>query len=206
MISQEKIEAIKQGVDLVGLIRSRGIALKKNGKGYKGLCPFHADDKTPSLSVTPSKNLWQCFGCGKGGDVIEFVKLHDRVGFTEAVQILSGEIPATRKDPAREPAATPELAVKEKKLLARVVSYYQHSLTTDSRCLDYLKERGIDDLQAIQDFGAGFVNGTLKEILPDDDEVLKTLQQIGILNKKGNESFYNCIVFPLYDQTGTIVN
>ncbi|MBU4357618.1 MAG: hypothetical protein KJ822_20065 [Proteobacteria bacterium] len=111
MISQEKIEAIKQGVDLASLIRSRGIALKKNGKGYKGLCPFHEDNKTPSLSVTPSKNLWQCFGCGKGGDVIEFVKLHDRVSFAEAVQILSGEIPAIRKSPAREPAAIPELAV-----------------------------------------------------------------------------------------------
>ncbi len=89
LIEKEKIEAIKRDVDLVALVRSRGIALKKNGKGYKGHCPFHDDKKTPSLSVTPSKNLWQCFGCDKGGDQIEFVKLHDHVDFKEAVQILS---------------------------------------------------------------------------------------------------------------------
>ena len=143
MIEKERIGAIKQDVDLVALVRSRGVALKKNGKGYKGYCPFHEDSKTPSLSVTPSKNLWQCFGCGKGGDVIEFVKLHDRVDFKEAVQILSKDIPKAKKSPPKKPTPNPELTVKEKKLLARVVSYYQHTLATDSRGLDYLQERGI---------------------------------------------------------------
>ena len=65
MIEKERIEAIKKGTDLVGLIQSRGIPLKKNGKGYVGLCPFH-EDKNPSLSVNTSTNLWQCFGCGAG--------------------------------------------------------------------------------------------------------------------------------------------
>ena len=73
MIGKEIIESIKQGVDLVALIQSRGIALKKNGRGYAGLCPFH-EDKKPSLSVNPTTNLWQCFGCGAGGDVIRFVE------------------------------------------------------------------------------------------------------------------------------------
>jgi DNA primase len=72
MIGKETIESIKQGVDLVALIQSRGISLKKNGKGYVGLCPFHKDTK-PSLSVNAQTNLWQCFGCGAGGDVIRFV-------------------------------------------------------------------------------------------------------------------------------------
>jgi len=66
MIGKEKIEAIKKDVDLIALIESRGIPLKKNGKGYKGLCPFH-DDTDPSLSVNPTTNLWNCFGCNKGG-------------------------------------------------------------------------------------------------------------------------------------------
>ncbi|MFH0726424.1 MAG: CHC2 zinc finger domain-containing protein [Pseudomonadota bacterium] len=60
-IEKERIEAVKQGVDLVALVQTKGIELKKNGKGYVGLCPFHAD-KTPSLSINPDKNLWQCFG------------------------------------------------------------------------------------------------------------------------------------------------
>ncbi|MCP4568515.1 MAG: DNA primase, partial [FCB group bacterium] len=67
MIEQERIDKIKTDIDLISLIESKGISLKKNGKGYLGLCPFH-DDKNPSLSVNPSTNLWQCFGCGTGGD------------------------------------------------------------------------------------------------------------------------------------------
>ena len=67
MVSKEKIEAIKRGIDLVALVESRGVELKKNGKGWFGLCPFHAD-KTPSLSVNPEKNLFQCFGCGAAGE------------------------------------------------------------------------------------------------------------------------------------------
>jgi DNA primase len=89
MIEKDTIEAIKNGVDLVAFIRSKGISLKKNGKSYFGLCPFH-DDTNPSFSVNPTKNLWQCFGCGAGGDVIRFVELHDKVTFPEAVRQLSG--------------------------------------------------------------------------------------------------------------------
>ncbi len=86
-IAKERIEAIKHGVDLVALVESKGIALKKNGSGYFGLCPFH-DDNNPSLSINPDKNLFQCFGCGTAGDVIRFVELFDRVTFTEAVRRL----------------------------------------------------------------------------------------------------------------------
>lgn len=204
MLEKERINAIKHSVDLVGLVQARGISLKKNGKGYTGRCPFH-DDANPSLSVNPQKNLWQCFGCGKGGDVIRFVELHDQVDFKEAVQRLAAELPGngTVKPPAQE---KPGLSVKEKKLLAKVVSYYQHTLTTDPRGLEYLKGRGITDLAAIKDFGCGFANGTLKDILPEDEEVLACLKKIGILNQKGNETFYNSVVFPLQDAAGVVVN
>jgi DNA primase len=77
-IEKEVIEAIKHGVDLKALVEAKGINLKKNGKSYFGLCPFHAD-KNPSLSINPTKNLWQCFGCGAAGDVIRFVELFDQV-------------------------------------------------------------------------------------------------------------------------------
>ena len=102
MIAQERIEAAK-GVDLVPLIRSRGIELKKNGKGYVGLCPFHAE-ATPSLSVNPAKNLWQCFGCGIGGDAIRFVELFDKVTFPEAVEKLTGPGQPTARPKTAPPA------------------------------------------------------------------------------------------------------
>jgi DNA primase len=87
-IERQVIDTIKHGVDLAALVQAKGIHLKKNGKGYFGLCPFH-DDKNPSLSINPAKNLWQCFGCGAAGDVIRFVELFDQVSFAEAVKRLS---------------------------------------------------------------------------------------------------------------------
>jgi len=210
MIEKERIEAVKCGVDLVGLIESRGITLKKNGKGYVGLCPFHIEE-TPSLSVNPAQNLFQCFGCGTGGDAIRFVELFDKLSFPEAVEKLAactlpgftGKVPV--KPAEKQPA--PGLSVKELKLLARVVAYYQHTLTLDKRGVNYLRnERGITDNRSLTDFGAGYVNGTLLEILPQDEEIKKALQKIGILNRKGHETFYNCAVFPLHDQNGAIVN
>ena len=133
-IEKERIEAVKHGVDLVALIRSKGIELKKNGKGYFGLCPFH-EDNNPSLSVNPGKNLWRCFGCGAAGDAIRFVELFDKITFPEAVDQLMADsaqpfakkttIPI-KQDKLRR-LRRPALSVKEKKLLARVVSYYQHT-------------------------------------------------------------------------------
>ncbi|MDY7038280.1 MAG: CHC2 zinc finger domain-containing protein [Thermodesulfobacteriota bacterium] len=202
MIEKEKIEAIKQGVDLVTLIESKGISLKKNGRSYKGLCPFH-EDTNPSLSVNPSTNLWQCFGCNAGGDVIRFVELYDKVDFKEAMKQLSaisGQHSAKAK--SKKPCALSRapLAVKELKLLSKVLSYYQHTFTEDNRGINYLKnDRGIADNQSLNDFGVGYVNGTLLEILPDNEDIIKALKRIGILNSKGHEIFYNCVVFPLYD-------
>jgi DNA primase len=203
--AREIIDQAKR-TDLVALVRAKGIELKKNGKGYFGLCPFHAD-KNPSLSINPAKNLWQCFGCGAAGDAIRFVELFDQVDFRHAVKrLIDSDFKATTANcAAEEPAKT--LSVKERKLLARVVSYYQHTLNEDSRGLNYLKqERGIADNQSIKDFGAGYANGTLLEILPDDPDIIKALKKIGILNAKGSEMFYNCVVFPLLGERGEVAS
>jgi DNA primase len=207
MIEQEQIDTIKRELDLAGFVQSRGISLKKNGKSYLGLCPFH-DDTNPSFSVNPKENLFQCFGCGAAGDVIRFVELYDKVSFPEAVGQLSGtrDQGSAKKDTTDNKQRTTDLSIKERKLLARVVSYYQHTLGEDSRGLAYLREqRGITDTQSLKDFGVGYVNGTLLGILPEDPEVVEALKRIGILNAKGNEFFYNCVVFPLHAATGAIV-
>jgi len=87
-IPEEELEQLKQSADLVSLIRSKGVVLSQRGKDFVGHCPFH-DDKTPSLVVTPSKNLWHCFGaCNKGGSVIDWVMQADKVSFRHAVELL----------------------------------------------------------------------------------------------------------------------
>ena len=106
MISQETVESVKSKTDLVALIRSRGVELKKKGRNYIGLCPFH-NDTEPSLSVNPAKNLWNCFGCGAGGDAVRFVEMFDKLEFPDAVRQLAGAIPgAVPADSSEAPAET----------------------------------------------------------------------------------------------------
>lgn len=210
MIDQKEINIIKQDVDLVPFMQSCGLELKQVGSSYQGFCPFHDDSTSPSLTVNPKENLWNCFGCDAGGDNIRFVQLFDKVSFSEAVKRLKGyfsggELPqaAFKEEPIVTPKTEP--SVKDKKLLARVVNYYQHCFTVDPKGRDYLTARGISNQSSMKDFSAGYVNGTLKEILPHDDEVLQSLKSLGILNKKNKEIFYNCVVFPLHDISGNVV-
>ena len=138
-VNQDEIDAIKQGVDLVPFMQACGIELKQVGGNYRGHCPFH-EDSTPSLTVNPKENLWNCFGCDKGGDNIRFVQLFDRISFNEAVERLKGYFPggtlpkngknnkAIKKKNAKPVSVRTEqgLTVQAKKLLARVVEHYQH--------------------------------------------------------------------------------
>ena len=210
MIEQERIDAIKGRVDVAPFIKACGIDLKQNGKGLHGHCPFHDDKKTPSLSVTPGKNLWQCFGCGKGGDLIAFVQLFDQIDFKTAVQKLETYLPGADPTPDKTKKAVKKeetdqakpLTAAHLKLLARVIDFYHAAFGEDPRAREYLATRGITDKQIFSDHKIGFANGTLLNVLPDEGEIMKQLQELGILNGKGKEHFYNCATFPLYDLAG----
>ncbi len=210
MIEQVRIDTIKTSVDLVAYIgQATGAAFKKNGKGYVCRCPFpDHEDKTPSFVVTPHENLWNCFGCGRGGDVFEFDRLYFSLDFKASVQKHESVAPSPKKAVKKKkaPGSDKALTVKEQKLLARVVSYYQHSFGEDPKGMAYLTSRGISDNQSFSDFGAGFANGTLLNILPEDTDIINSLKKIGILNSRGKEVFLNCVVFPLYDDKGSVVN
>ena len=204
MIEKEAIEHIKTTVDIKDLIESKGIRLKKNGKGWFGLCPFH-HDKTPSLSVTPAMNEWHCFGCNKGGDVIRFVELFDQVDFKEAVNRLSDNGFKPTGKPAKKEAAPeqkPTLTAKLIKLFNRVIEFYHTAFAESSEPKEYLNKRGITDNAVFNDYKTGYANGTLLNVLPDDGDIKKQLKEIGILNSRGREHFYGCVTFPVYDTDG----
>ena len=201
MIEKETIERIKTSVDLKSLVESRGIELKKNGKGWFGLCPFH-DDKTPSLSVTPSKNEWHCFGCGAGGDVIRFVEMFDRVDFKEAVKRLGGDEVKKNAVKIKKEEPAPKLPPGHVKLFNRVIEFYHEAFAEDDRARQYLQGRGITDKALFSDYRIGFANGTLLNVLPDDGKITGQLKEMGILNADGKEHFYGCAVFPLFDPDG----
>ena len=206
MIEKEKIEAIKNGVNLKAYIESKGIALKKHGNGYIGLCPFH-NDNNPSFSVTPSKNIWHCFGCGKSGNVIQFVQELDNIDFKAAVEQLSGngDTPKTPKSSASQKKKQSQrqiiLPAKLIKIFKRVIEYYHKSFIEDPKAKEYLAGRGITDNATFSSFKVGFANGTLLNVLPGDGDIIEQLKEIGILNEKGTEHFYGCVTFPLYDHS-----
>lgn len=209
MIEQAIIDTIKTGTDLVVYIeQATGSTFKKNGKGYICRCPFpDHEDKTPSFIVTPQENLWNCFGCGRGGDIFEFDHLYFNLDFKASVKKHGAVAPAKTKAVKKKKTPTKKgMTVKEQKLLARVISYYQHTFEEDPKGQKYLKSRGINDNKSYTDFGTGFANATLLNILPEDKEIIKSLKKIGILNTRGKEVFSNCVVFPLYDDKGAVVN
>lgn len=203
MIEKTRIDTIKNTVDLVGVVKSKNIRLKKNGKGYMGLCPFH-NDKNPSLSVNPQTNLFQCFGCGAGGDVIRFVELFDQVDFKEAVKRLDGSRFKTVETSGRNKPAKKEkgLTAKLIKLLNRVIAFYHTAFAEDNRAKEYLAQRGITENAVFTDYKIGFANGTLLNTLPSDGDIITQLKDLGILNDKGTEHFYGCVTFPLVDFDG----
>jgi len=203
MIERERIEAIKQGVDLAALVRAKGVKLRKNGRSYFGLCPFHGD-KNPSFSINPTNNLWQCFGCGAGGDVIRFIELFDQVDFKEAVRRLSdnGFKSVKRSAGKKQPAGQGGLSAKLLKLLRRVIDFYHTAFCEDPRARQYLNQRGITDTTLFADFKIGFANGTLLNALPGEGDIYDQLKQLGVLSDKGHEHFYGYVTFPLYDLDG----
>ena len=196
MIEQERIDRAKD-VDLVKLFRSRGIKLSRVGKGYQGICPFHSD-KSPSLSVTPQKGVWNCLGCDKGGDSIRFVELYDKVDFKEAVSILS-DTPLRAAVAVEKKKTAKRLSVSHYKLLEKVIEHYFQSFTEETKARKYLEGRGITKKSLFSSYRIGYSNGSLLKSLAEDGEVVDKLKDLGILNEKGTEHFYNCVTFPLYN-------
>jgi len=202
-IAKEEIEAIKQAHDLRAVIEAYGIKLKKKGANHVGLCPFHKE-KTPSFTVNPKTNLYHCFGCNAGGDVIGFICKMDNISFRAAVEKLNRHSPTgNRKAKDDHPApgiVHPESSVNRAHLLNRVVSFYHKTFCEDPRAREYLRTRGIIDNAVFSDFTIGYSNGTLLNTIPEDGDIIADLKELGILNERGNEMFYGCAIFPIFDE------
>jgi DNA primase catalytic core len=172
-IAEAIIGRLKREVSLLALVEAAGIALKRHGKDYLGLCSLH-DDKEPSLVISPEKNLWHCLGaCGEGGDVIAWVMKREGVSFRHAVELLQQNHPAlAAKEKTPSPSVTPALTetferqTDDQALLDQVIDFYHETLKQSSEALDYLASRGLNDPELIERFGLGYANRTLAYCLP----------------------------------------
>ena len=203
-IPQETIDRVLESTDIVDLIGSF-IALKKLGQNFQGLCPFH-DDKSPSLSVSPDKKIFRCFGCGTSGNAITFLRKHKNLPFPEAVRMLA--------DKAKIPFETDTDRRREPSLFC--LAKAQEEFTTQLRsgayrsAVNYLTERGIKP-ETQEEFGLGYA-GSVKDLIVALKKAGIKEKEIpisaGILKEKDQGvtcPFMGRIIFPLTDQRGATV-
>jgi DNA primase catalytic core len=196
------LSRLKQSIDLVAVVQSRGVKLVKQGKDFIGLCPFHKE-KTPSFHVTPSKNLFNCLGCHVGGSVIDFIMRKDGLTKSEAVAWLKENSGATFTRPAVVPAAPARILKPEdaEALLQRVVKFYVRTLRKDPAGMGYLNRRNLSGT-TLEFFQVGYSNGSLLRALPKSGDLIRNLKTLGVLNAKGQEHFRGCVTVPIFDATG----
>ena len=199
------IDEIKQRVDIVEVASEYVPGLKKVGRNFKALCPFHVE-KTPSFYVFPERQSWHCFGaCGSGGDVFSFVMKKEGVDFGEALRLLSRRagIELVQKQPSEY-----EKKAERLKEINQAAAEYYHKLLLRFPALDYLTRRGISS-KAIEDFQLGFsldswnaLRGHLIEIGYDEEELLAAGLLVGKEEERSYDRFRNRLMFPIRDITG----
>jgi len=203
-------------VDLVG----RHVQLKRGGANWSGLCPFHAE-KSPSFTVSPSKQFYHCFGCGANGDAIRFLVEHDGMTFVDAVKDLAGQVGlavpddgATAQDRERA-AAQKQRRATLADVLAKAAAHYRHQLKASPRAIDYLKGRGLTGEIAAR-FGLGYAPDGwrgLAGVFPSYDDPL--LEESGLVivhgegddeaHKKRYDRFRDRIMFPIRSMQGEVI-
>lgn len=211
MYASEVIDEVVSRSDIVDII-SGYIKLKKNGSSYVGLCPFH-NEKSPSFSVSPGRQLYHCFGCGVGGNVITFVMEYENYTFLEAVKFLADkagmQLPETSY--SEEEKKKRDFKAKLLEINKIAATYYYHQLKTENGRLglDYLKRRGLTD-EVINRFGLGYSSQTGSDLYRYlkgkgyDDEILK---ETGLFTyERGiHDKFWNRVMFPIMDINNKVI-
>ena len=155
--SDEIIDKVRDATDIVRLIGA-SVRLKKAGRRYVGLCPFH-NEKTPSFSVDPDRQMYYCFGCHKGGNVFTFLEEHDNMTFQEAVQTLAGQagisLPEQSYRPGEKKARDEKMQILELNKVAATWFFKELHSAEGREGLSYLRGRKLTD-ETIQRFGLGF--------------------------------------------------
>jgi DNA primase len=211
-VSKEDVRRVKADVDLGALVRAHGVELEVRGDELVGLCPFHKE-KTPSFSVHLRKGVYHCFGCGAGGDAIEFLRRTRLVNFSRAVELLrsyGSKLPAvtTTAEVGTAPLATGPVTEQDAYDLA--TAYYHEEFKRTAAAQEYAAERVINTPEIVSRFKLGFANRTLGMHLPAsttaDGLVLRQIfQGIGILRQSGHEFFRGCLTVPITDENGHTV-
>lgn len=203
MPTREEIEEIRTRVDILDVV-SRYVTVRPSGKNYQAVCPFHPDE-SPSLTVSPEKGLYHCFGCGEGGDVFRFTMMIERIDFPEAVRRLAAEAGVTlRSAPARSEGHAALRALAE-----RVARYYERCLRgpRGKRAWAYLTGRGLAP-ETIKRFRLGYAPPDAQHLLNELKGVTAQLMRLGLVREgdRGRWSFFrDRVIFPLTSTQGEVL-
>lgn len=207
LISDEKINEIRSSVNIVDII-SNYIPLTNKGKNYFGICPFH-DDHSPSMSVSPERQMFKCFTCGVGGNVFTFVSKYEDISFIEAVKKVAeyANIPLDIKNISKKES----IHKKEYEIMDMAVKIYQNNLNTinGKKAQEYLNKRNIDD-KTCNLFKIGYAlndNTYLYNILSKKYKN-KELDDLGLINISGvdgYDKFINRLMIPITDEYNQVV-
>lgn len=207
MIPQSFIQDLLARVDIVDLIE-RYLPLKKGGANYFACCPFHGE-KSPSFSVSPTKQFYHCFGCGVHGSAIGFLMEYSGLSFVDAVKELAGQVGMQVPEDERGPHGPKVDTSSLTEVMAQAANFYRQQLRTTPRAIDYLKGRGLTGDIAAR-FGIGYAPDSwqpLEAAFPSYRD--KTLLETGLVieNEQGRryDRFRDRIVFPIQDQRGNVI-
>lgn len=206
-IPKQELDALKKTVSLFSLAQSQGHKLKRQGKdSYVCLCPFH-EEKTPSCVITPSKNLYHCFGCGASGSVIDWQMKTEQLSLPDAVKRLretSGHLPSLVVSAVSERQKLTDLDEDGQALLHQVVEFYHQNLLNSPEALQWLEKRGLVHPELITHFKLGYAGAHgVSDVLPSSSSkegkaVRERLTQLGVLRETTRQDhFRGCVIVPL---------
>lgn len=197
-----EVEEIKQRLDIVDLI-NQYVVLKKAGANYKGVCPFH-QEKTPSMMVSPQKQIWKCFGCGRGGDHYKFIMEAESLEFGDALRLLAQKAGVTlqpRTQAEHQSQDRKERLFRINSLASKVFQKLLWDPEMGRKAREYLKKRGLKD-ETIKEFVLGLAprGFDLKKVMAKHEVNPSELQKAG-----SPERFYDRIMFPIFDVLGNVI-
>lgn len=210
---EDLVEEVRSRNDVVDVIGSY-VRLQKKGNSYMGLCPFHSE-KTPSFSVSRNKQMYHCFGCGVGGNVLTFVMEYENYSFVEALKMLAERVGVALPEAEFSPEEKKQASIKARLLEIHKVAakYYFYQLKSERGRIayDYLKNRAISDETMVK-FGLGYSNKTSNDLylylknLGYEDEILKLSGLVTLDEHRGaNDKFWNRVMYPIMDINNKVI-
>lgn len=214
MIAQSTIQQIISHIDAVDVIGSF-VKLKKRGANYLGLCPFH-NERTPSFTVSPSKEIFKCFGCGRSGNTISFLMEHEKYSYVEALRWLANRYNIEVEETIASPEVVQQQQVSESLSIINQFAqqYFAHQLTQTEEGknigLSYLQERGFTDA-TIEKFGLGYApeqrDAFAKEAIAKqyNTELLQKTGLVVLRNDQLIDNYRGRIIFPIHNNSGKVI-